>query len=362
MKYKKIYSKNNINQNSGTLYGIFHSLGEITLIKEGNTYYIKNNTIDSDFMFGEVDEYKLYKDVVEYGKKLYLLFKKDIGMKIYNSNDFDPYTRLWRPITIINSKHKIESSFNICKDFVEEYNLPLDTGFFAISRKAPCTYKNDFLKIINYLLITFMIHTIFIELSAGYNKYPEIYQALDIAPGLTNKEILNIIVKCHNSFRYIENENIGTYKLYIFEKRKNLIPIRYTNNLFTYVYEAITNNLCTLTFHHFDSYELENQYIVYRKCSGCLNNLSGKVTTQEQYKHIPIYKEIYCEECKLKSKRNSSTTYEQTLREKYNEIKNKRNDISSPELILEIDSMPPKDKITKRYLKELEEKIEKEKR
>ena len=362
MKYLNEYTENDIDYNCGVLYGIFHPLGKITLKKERNTYYIVNNTTDNIFMYGEIDEYQLYKDVIEYGNKLYSIFCNEIGYKIYDSTSLDPYARVWRPITHFISNDKVEAAFNICKDFIRDYNLPFDTQYYAISRKAIGFFQNDLLQIVNYLLVTFMIHTIFVELSDGFDKYPAIYNALDISSKLTNSDILKIITKIHNSFRYLEHENIGTYKISLIENGDSLIPIRYANNLFTFVHEVITNNICTLSFHSLDSRNTTNNYVVFRKCSGCLKNLSDEADTQEEYKKIPIFKKKYCDECRLRAKKHSSTIYEHSIRELYDKVKAYLLTGSNPKLISEIKSMPPKDKITKAYLKELDTKIAKEKR
>lgn len=361
MKYIEEYTEYDIDYNCGVLYGIFHPLGDITIKRERGTYYIANNTKDNTFMFGEIDEYKLYKDVVGYGNKLYSIFSNEIGVKLYDSTTRDPYESISIPITYFSSDDKLKAAFNICKDFVKDYNLPFDTQYYAFPRRAIGYFQNSMLRIVNYLLISFMVHTVFVELSDGYEKYPNIYKALDISNNLNNNDVLKIITKIHNSFRYLERENIGAYKVTMIENGNIIIPIRYANNLFTFVHEVITYNICTLSFHSLDTSNSINKYVVFRKCSVCLKNLSDDVDTQLEYKRIPIFKKKYCAECKIKAKRHSSTVYEHSIRRKYDEIKSNRSHISNVKLISKIDSMPPKDKITKAYLNELEAEIAKEK-
>lgn len=361
MEYKNIYKQNYIYYDSGLLYGTFHPLGNIILEKEDNHYNIVNDTNDDTILYGEIDEYKLYKDVINYGRELYLLFKNSITHKIYCTTDLDPYTRVWRPITIFNSDSDIKKSFEICKRFVEKYNLPFDTLYYAVPRKGKQHKKISLLKLVNYLIVSFMIHTIFAELSDGYSKYPDIYKAFDIEPNLNNKEILKIIIKCHNSFKYLKNENIGNYIVDMIEENNSFIPIRYTNNLFTFVHEVITNNICTLSFYSSEKLEEINQYIVFRKCSICLSTINDEKETQIDNKKVPINRKIYCDECKQKAKKRISNKYEKSIRDLYDKIKSERQSVTNLDIISEIDNMPPKDKVTKTYLKTLLSKIEIEK-
>ena len=357
MKYKKIYTEKNIKTNIETLYGIFHPLGEVKL--QGSD--IKNDTTDNIFMFGEVDEQRLYKDAVEYGRQLYNLLQDEIKYKLNDPYSVDPYDSLRFYVLTSIKENKIDKCFDICKGFVYDYNLPFDTLYYAVSRRSVGTFHNSLVRIVNYLVITFMFHILISKLSQGYDKYTNIYHTFGITKDFNDEAIFKVIIKNHNNFRYIEHAGIGTYKLILIQNKHKLFPVRYTNNLFTFVHEVITNNLCAFTFYDFDDFNIENKYTVFKRCSGCLKTLSKKTTTSETYKKIPIHRELYCDNCKKKRKREASQIYEDTLREIYDNLKSELPNLSNPELISKIKNLPPKDKVKKKYLEELQLELDKEK-
>lgn len=62
-----------------------------------------------------------------------------------------------------------------------------------------------------------------------------------------------------------------------------------------------------------------------------------------------------------KKQKRISNKYEKSIRDLYDKIKSERQSVTNLDIISEIDNMPPKDKVTKTYLKTLLSKIEIEK-
>ena len=354
MNFKELYTKNNIDYNCGKLFGPIEIIKDYTysINKKGMKTFIP--IIDTDYheaFYAEIDEYDFFYDVLHYGHQLYNILKSNINplpktWAIHNSFEKSYLSIISEEI--INDKwNKIDS---ICLDFAKHYTIgvvpqryfPVE---YKLNRGTPISFT------INHILFIYMFHTVFANLSAGYNKYSEIYKAFGINDFHTDSEILDIIITYVNIYS-MHYYHIMSYNLEIIRVDDTIIPFTITPNIFTFAFEVFQNNLAARSFYSFDEYNDVHSYVGFRKCSRCLKNISDPDMDRQLFSLTPIYKKQYCDDCKKELKRISSNKYEHSIRTLYDELKNNI-DKCNPKLANEIRNLLPKDKETKTHLEKL---------
>ena len=365
MKYRNIYNRCDFSPSAGLLFGPVGISKQYELIKtKKSVYCIRSiNDDNQELSYFDVDENQLYTDIIYYGSKLYDILKDDLL-----SVDISKLSSR-KPSDIIYdngiAKH-IDLIEPICIDFIDNYGFPLSTDDEQVIQHGLFYYLNkncynivSVVSIVRYILIIFMLHQSLIHLNNIKNVYPQIYSCLFNNPEITNSNMLNSLSIYANSYNNFLNQT-SKYVIRIITRDDNtLVPIRYTTNLFTFAFEVFINCLCTLSYKAWENDDTYS-YISFRKCQKCLKNIFDEPNVSTTNNKIPLNRFYICDDCKKDAKRIASRKYEHSLREMYDDIKSMLPSITNPELIATINSMKPKDIITKKELKELKDKILKE--
>lgn len=364
MKHKNIYNKNDISYSAGVLFGPIGISNQYELIKTNNSIYCIRSVNDEpqELSYFEVDENKLYTDILKYGNELYQILKDELIpvdiSKVSSRNKIN--------IIYENSIDKyIDKIEPICFSFLNNYGFPvavdelISTFDFYMYLNKNCYNIIPVIDVIRYILVIYMLHQSIIHLSDIKVKYPEIHNCFFKNIKDSNLDMLEALSKYANSRNLFMNNSSKYLVKVLTNDSDNLIPIRYTTNLFTFAFETFVNCMCTLSFKEWEANDTYS-YISFRKCQKCLKNIYDEPNVSTTSNHIPLNKFYICDDCKRDAKIIASRKYEHSVRELYDKVKAYLLTGSNPELISEIKSMPPKDKITKAYLKELEAKIAKE--
>lgn len=354
MECKELYTKNNIDYGCGKLYGPFPLIKDYSFStnKKGMKTIIPikdNNYID--LFYAEMDEYSFFYDVIHYGQLLYEVFKDNINHLprtwVIPQSFEKSYINIISEQILINNFSKIES---ICFEFLKKYTPGVVfQRYFPIEYKATQGIPLSFM--INHILLIFMLHTIFANLSTGFNQYTEIYNAFSINENDTDSEVLDKIIEYINIYS-LPYYHIMSFNFEILRIDNNIIPITITPNIFTFAFEVLQNNVAARSFYSFDEYNDVHSYIGFRKCSRCLKNMADLDMERQTQLVMPVYKRVYCDECRKELKRIASNKYEHSIREIYDELKKNVNKCN-PNLANEIRNLKPKDKETKSHLMKL---------
>ncbi len=357
MKCRNIYTGNNIPLSSGVLFGPIALSNQYETIKINNYLDCIRSLNDEqqELSYLDINENKLYSDVLRYGNDLYEILKDNllpINIQKLSSREYNGI------ISSNDINEHLNTIYPICLKFIENYGFPfsiddteiLNNDIFYHLNKM-CYNIVPIISIVRYILVIYMLHQVLYSLDDIKETHPQIYNCLFEDYENTNLDMLETLVKYISSYNNFLN-NGSTYKIKIIENDSgNLTPIRYTTNLFTFAFEAFTNCLCTLSFKECEA-DNTYSYTSFRKCQKCFKNIIDEPNVDTIDERIPLNKSYICDDCKKESKRESSRLYERTLRELYDKLKSNI-DNCSPKLANEIKHLKPKDKETKKHLKEL---------
>lgn len=363
MKYKYIFAENSA-LDPKLVYGRFYKLGNLDVkqLNDNGPLYIYNTTDDKSYYFAEVDDTILFKDILSYGKKFYLIFENDIS-NIYSNGQWNRM-----PISIITDKDILDKRNQVeplIRQFVNEYNIPIYP-----TEQNSCEKDNSisFFNIIHTTLLIYIIHIIYSNLHDGISKYKYAYNALGITNNYSNEKILKELVEFYNKATnsYLK---LGIYRTMIVEQKNHdnniFIPMRYATNLFTFTWDTLQNYFCTNIVYEMDESNEKKYYVIYRRCPDCFATFSKEKEVDISFNQTPSMRLKYCDKC---SKRHRNQKYETEITDKYNFIKNSINDIDTStddgkKLYNTIINIPAKSKCKNlKYLKKLEQQVIKHKK
>ncbi len=308
MKYINIYDDLNIDYECNVLFGKFHNSGKYVINSYKDMIYIKNEVSSNNKkkFYGEVDEALLYKDILRYGKQFYKILYQNLDI-IFDCDHFVSITAFNCVSNKIINLERIKL-IPICLEFLESYNIPVDmeelNNSFHDSNSISIYY------LVNIILLIYIINLIYSNLEKDYDKYKEAYHIFNIDSDFSSVEILETLADFFNlsaGFGF----KLGIYKISILKTKGNqYVPLRYTTNLFTFAWEMLQNNFATLSFCEISDTDDEKEFLMFRKCSICLKNLTETVLLSAFSDKIPTMKMQYCEECNNKRKRLRNNKYE----------------------------------------------------
>lgn len=352
MKYKIIYNENHVDKSCKVCFGKFYDNWDFTTYYNGDYCYIKNTKYDpSKLSYGELDEYKLFEDILTLGEKFYLLFKDSLK-PIFNNGAYKELTQDFVSNETINKK--IKAVLPLCIEFISNYNIPI----CSIERNNS-EYLEDNISVhelVNNIIMIYIINFAYTDLASNYEDYKTLYQAIEIEDDDLTYDVLTKIVDFLDNIN--GRANLGRYKTVITKNLddENLIPIRYVTNLFTFPYETLLNNIASSITYVKIEEELQHKWVIFAKCHKCLSTLSKEVIVSSNY--ISKYKKLLCDKCKKINRDESVKNYENTKRKTYDYLVNNIYKSKNKTLIYNVEHLGPKDKSRKRDLEKYKRQLD----
>lgn len=321
--------------------------------------YIYNITNDKTNYYSYVNNKELFKDTLLYGEKLYNILENEL-ITIYSKEM--PIRTTKNCINNVSISAKIQQIEPIVQQFINDYNIPISQDS---STEDNVIAVSD---IVNLIMLIYIIHIIYTNLSKGYDKYKKAYFVLGITKEYNDKDIFLEIARFCNYATY-KYHKLGTYQTKIImqetKTRYILVPMRYATNLFTFAWDFLQNCICSSIVSIENDANEEKNYTLYYRCPVCLKTFSIEKTVNQSFNKTPKIKVTYCDQC---SKKQRNINYEKGIAKLYKQIKESLNDIDTTtdegkQLYDEIKNLKAKCHYrNKKVLNELKERIENNKR
>ena len=357
MKYIDIYNDEYVPNDVKTLFGTFNEFGNFKIEYDNAGYYkIVNKTSDSKKYYGEVDEFKLYNDIIKYGGKIYKIVKNNLLTLKLKIDRINP-PLIGIHMISSNLPDDVYNKLNvICLNFVNDYNIPINNFHPILEAVSKFNLQISTLDIANEILFIYMIHVLNINKSLGFNKFHNLYTSINLSKECTDQDVSELIMNfIDNAYRLL-NE-LGKYNLKLLYVDGKYIPIRYVTNLFTLAHEVLIANIASNSFYEYN--DETHTYTLFSRCTRCLKNIYYEVEKPILDLNRAKTRKRYCNDCKMEIKRMNDRKYEHSIRVIYDYLKSNISNISDSMLKKEIENLEPKDKVKKSYLKELELKLNK---